>query len=107
MLYEPLNPVTRALCKSFRRHPQFVELMNVSFCLFAYLSICNRLIGLVGRIFANGPEDLGSIPGRVIQKTFKIVLDTHLLNIQQYKVHIKGKGEQSRDRSSALSYTSV
>ena len=24
------------------------------------------LIGLVGRVFANGPGDLGSIPGRVI-----------------------------------------
>ena len=29
----------------------------------------SRLIGLVGRVFANGPEDLGSIPGQVIQKT--------------------------------------
>ena len=28
-----------------------------------------RLIGLVGRVFANGPGDLGSIPGRVIPKT--------------------------------------
>ena len=27
------------------------------------------LYGLVGRVFANGPEDLGSIPGRVIPKT--------------------------------------
>ena len=35
-----------------------------------------RLIGIVGRMFANGSEDLGPIPGRVIPKTFKIVLDT-------------------------------
>ena len=28
----------------------------------------NRLIGPVGRVFANGPGDLGSIPGRVISK---------------------------------------
>ena len=35
-----------------------------------------RLIGLVGRVFANGPEDLGSIPRRVIPKTLKMVLDT-------------------------------
>ena len=27
------------------------------------------LIGLVGRVFANGPGDLGSIPGCVIPKT--------------------------------------
>ena len=31
----------------------------------------NRLIGLVGRLFANGPGDQGSIPGRVIPKTLK------------------------------------
>ena len=64
-------------------------------------------IGLVGRVFANGPEDLGSIPGRVIPKTLKMVLDTSLLNTQQCKVCIKGKVEQSRERSSALPYTSV
>ena len=33
--------------------------------------IINRLIGLVVRVFANGPEDRGSIPGRVIPKDFK------------------------------------
>ena len=37
-----------------------------------------------GRVFANGQEDLGSIPGHVIPKTFKVVLDTSLLNTQQY-----------------------
>ena len=35
-----------------------------------------RLIGQVGRVFTNGPEDLCSIPGRVIPKTLKMVLDT-------------------------------
>ena len=62
---------------------------------------------VVGRVFANGPEDLGSIPDRVTPKTLKMVLDTVLLNTQQYKVRIKGKVEQSRERSSALPYTSV
>ena len=52
-------------------------------------------------------ETLGSIPGRVLPKTFKMVLDTSLLNTQQYKVRIKYKVEQSRERSSALLYTSV
>ena len=28
----------------------------------------------VGRVLANGSEDLGSIPGQVIPKTFKMVL---------------------------------
>ena len=43
------------------------------------------------RVFANGPGDLGSIPGRVIPKTQKMVLDASLLNTQHYKVQIKGK----------------
>ena len=67
----------------------------------------DRLIDLVGRVFANGPGDLGSIPHRVIPKTLKMVLDTSLLNTQQYKVGIKGKVEQSWERSSALPYSSV
>ena len=49
----------------------------------------------VGRVFANGPGDLGSIPDRVIPKTLKMVLNAPLLNTQQYKVRIKGKVEQS------------
>ena len=53
------------------------------------------------------PGDRGSIPGQFIPKTLKMVLDTSLLNTQQYKVRIKGKVEQSRERSSALPYNSV
>ncbi len=64
-------------------------------------------IGLAVRVFANCPGDLGSIPGRVIPKTQKMVLDASLLNTQYYKVRIKGKVEQSRERSSALPYTFV
>ena len=61
----------------------------------------------VGRVFANGPGDRDSIPGRVLPKTKKMVLDTALLNTQHYKVRINGKMEQSRERSCALSHTSV
>ena len=39
---------------------------------------------------------LGSIPGRVIPKTFKMVFGTSLLNTRQYKLGIKGKVRQSR-----------
>ena len=56
----------------------------------------------MGRVFANGPGDLVSIPGRIIPKTLKMVLDTSLLNTQQYKVRIKSEVEQSRERSIAL-----
>ena len=44
----------------------------------------NRLIDQLGRVFANGPGDRGSILCRVIPKTLKIVLDTSLLNTQPY-----------------------
>ena len=54
------------------------------------------LLGLGVRVFANGPGDLGSTPGRVIPKTQKMVLDASLLSTQHYKVRIKGKVEQSR-----------
>ena len=37
--------------------------------------------------------------------TQQMVLDTSLLNTQYYKVRIKGKVEQSRERSNALPYT--
>ena len=59
------------------------------------------------RVFANGPGDLDSIPSQVIPKTLKMVHDASLLNTQHYKVRIKGKVEKSRERSSALSYSSV
>ena len=52
-------------------------------------------------------RDLGSIPGRVIPKILKMVLDTFLHNTQQYKVRKKGLVEKSRKKSSALPYTSV
>ena len=64
----------------------------------------NRLIGLVGREFDNGPGDLRSIP---YQRLLKMVLDTSMLNSQQYKVRVKGKVEESRESSCALPYTSV
>ena len=39
--------------------------------------------------------------------TQKMVLDASLLNTQHYKVRIKGKVEQSRERISALPNTLV
>ena len=54
-------------------------------------------IGLAVRVFTNGPGDVGLIPGRVIPKTQKMVLDASLLNTQHYKVRIKGKVEQFRE----------
>ena len=73
----------------------------------AQLDLLNKAIGLMGRVFANGLGDRVSTLGRVISKTQKMVLNVTLLNTQQYKVYIKSKMEKSREKSSALSYTSV
>ena len=64
-------------------------------------------IGIMVRVFANDMGDLVSIPVCVIPKTQKMELDAALLNTQHYKVKIKGKVEQSRERSCALPYTFV
>ena len=56
-------------------------------------------IGIMVRVFASGPG--------VMPKTQKMVLDASLLNTQHYKVSIKGKVKQSRERSSAFPYTLV
>ena len=61
----------------------------------------------MSRVFANVSEDWGSLQGRIILKTKKMVLDAALLNTQYYKVWIKGKVEQSREWSSTLSYILV
>ena len=42
-------------------------------------------------MFANSLEDQGSIPGWVIPKTQKVVLDASLNNTQHYTVWIKAK----------------
>ena len=68
------------------------------------LCLCS---GLVRREFANGPGDLGSVPGCIIPKTLKMVVDTSLLNTHRYKIRIKGKVEQSRERRSVLPYILV
>ena len=63
--------------------------------------------GLMSWVFTTIPGDRGSIPGRVIPKNQKMVLDATLLNTQIYEVRIKSKVEQSRERSNILPYTAV
>ena len=52
-------------------HIRIVFIIEVFLVVFVPLFIKYWLIGLVGRMFANGLGDLGSIPGRVIPKTLK------------------------------------
>ena len=84
-------------------HREKISDNPASLCLSLSLSD----IGMKVSVFANGAGDLGSIPGRIIPKTQKMVRDTSLLNTQHYKVRIKGKEEQSRERSSAPPHTLV
>ena len=62
----------------------------VCMCVYTYIYILP--IGLVVRVFTNGPGDLGSILCRVMQK---MILDVSLLNTEHYK----GKVEQSRKKN--------
>ena len=58
-------------------------------CVCIYLCVYFCLywpIGIMVRVFANYPEDRGSVLRRVIPKTQKMVLDAFLLNTQNYKV---------------------
>ena len=57
----------------------------------------NWAFGLMSRVFTNGPGDLGSIQGRVIPKTQKMVFDAALLSTQYFKVRIKGKVDHSKE----------
>ena len=61
----------------------------------------------MGRVLTDGQGDQNLIPGRVLPKIQKMVIDAFLLNSQHYKVRIKGKVEQSRERRSVLPYTLV
>ena len=56
--------------------------------------LVHQATGLMSRVFANSPEDCGSIPGRVIPKIQKMIQDAALLN--------KGKVEQSREWGKVL-----
>ena len=69
--------------------------------------LCVCVLSLVGRVFVNSLGDRSSIPDRIIPKTPKTILDDSLLNIEYFKVDIKGKVEQFRERDSALLYTSL
>ena len=78
---------------------------NQAYVLLSYYLLdTNWTIGQMDRVFAKDLGDLGSILGHVLPKTQKIVLDAALHSTQHYKVLIKGKVEQSKEWTSALSY---
>ena len=64
-----------------------------------------RNIRQMSRVFANSRGDRSSIPGRVLPKIIKMVLDAIFLYTQHYKIRIKDL--QSREWNSALTNTIV
>ena len=69
--------------------PHSLQLLSCVLSIFTLILLdlniwLSATISFGSRVFANGPEDLGSIPGHVVPKTLKMVLDTSLLNTQQY-----------------------
>ena len=79
-------------------------------CFNTYPPCCIQLIGLVDWVFANGPGDLGSIPGRVIPKTLKWYLIPPCLTLSnmRYVSRVKwsnpGKGVASSPTPRCSSY---
>ena len=61
--------------------------------------VYSQAIGLIGRVFANGSGDWGSILGPVIPKTQKMVFDSALLKAHHEKARVMwsnpGKGVTS------------
>ena len=53
-----------------------------------------QAISLMSKVFAYGPGDPSSIPGRVIPKSQKMVLDSALLNTQKYNLRINRRVEK-------------
>ena len=82
------------LSRNLYRVKRFIESMNIPLSCFFMVDFI-RLIGPVGRVFANDPGDLGSVPGRVIPKWYLIPPSFTLSNMR-YVSRVKwsnpGKG---------------
>ena len=114
-----LNACTKKKYENLLDIPRIYIYIYIYMCVCVY--ICSRgwLSGTLFNIYlasslAYKPAHLSSeksvrqwsVPGRIIPKTLKMVLDTSLLNPQQNKVRIKGKVKQSGEVV-APPYTSV
>ena len=69
---------------------QVIMCMCECVCVYIYIYIYIYIKSYV-KMFTNSLGDWGSIPGCVIPKTQKMVLDASLFNTQHYKVWMKGK----------------
>ena len=99
---QPTSTLLRITCERYifikKCVRLFIEVHHYVWLCSAYICICVCM-----RLY-NSPREWSSIPGPVIPKTQKMVLDAALLNTQHYRVRIKVKVEQSRERSSTSVY---
>ena len=85
------------LVKAHTMYATWSSLIYCSICSMAYQLFMGYLIQKFDSlVFVNVVGEWGSIPGRVIPKILKMVLDTSLLKTQHHKIHIEGRVEQSR-----------
>ena len=65
------------VCERERERESCYEFINPFIVRFLFTVICMKvLLGIMIRVFTNGQRDWGSIPGQVMPKTQKMVLDT-------------------------------
>ena len=69
--------------------------------------ISNRAIGLMSRVCASGPGDQGSISGRVIPKTQKMVLYAVLLSHHHHHIVLAARISLTLSRHSSLSFIAL
>ena len=69
---------------------------------FICFILCKKLVyylpTIAGRVFINGPGNVGLIPGRVIPATQNTVLDTFLINTHYYKVLSRAKWSNPEEK---------
>ena len=75
-------------CKHFSSHPSYQKRKRGRITIYIYIYIYWP-IGPNELSVYQWPERLESIPGRVIPKTQKMVLDTSLIDTQHYKVYLE------------------
>ena len=74
--------------------------------IYIYIYIYEPDFGLVVRVFSNGPGDLGSIPGRLILKTKKMMPPCLTLSILRYGSRVKRSNPEKGVASSPTPWSS-
>ena len=105
-----LKACSESLHSIFTSHSFIYSFIKMCKCLCVCVCVCVCVCIDVTSPLAKRetcPGNRSSIPGLVIPKTQKMVLDISLLNTQHYKSCIKGKMQQFKERGHAHPYNTV